>query len=299
VARYLTLGHLLVEDTVLPDRRRLLGRLGGDALYASIGARVWSDDVVPVARLGKDFPRPLLERLRAAGYGEGLIPCEHNTIRLWVHWGAEGRRRFSFREDTGTYEELTVLPQEIPLPITRGVTAIHIAPVPFQQMEMLIRWARPRARVLTVDPHYQHVGGNLERWRRVLPLVDVFLPSRSEAADLLSEWPGPETAARALARLGPPIVVVKLGADGAIAYGASDGTLLRVSAVESNPVDPTGSGDAFCGGFLVGFTETTDVRLALQYGAVSASFVAADYGAEHALEVDRVEARRRVQALLA
>ncbi|MDQ3875259.1 MAG: carbohydrate kinase family protein [Actinomycetota bacterium] len=286
-----------MEDTLLPDGRRLLGRLGGDAVYAAIGARVWCDDVVPVARLGKDFPPPLLERLRAAGYDEGLIPCQHNSIRLWVHWGAEGGRRFSFREDAGTYEELTVLPHEIPVPVMRGLTAVHIAPVPFQQMEMLIRWTRARARVLTVDPHYQHVDGNVEPWRRVLPLVDVFLPSRSEAADLLGEWPGPEAAARALTHLGPPIVVVKLGADGAVAYRARDATVVRVSAVESNPIDPTGSGDAFCGGFLVGFTETNDLQLALEYGAVSASFVAADYGAEHALAVDRVEARRRVEGL--
>ena len=299
MTRYLTLGHLLVEDTVLPDGRRLLGRLGGDCLYAAIGARAWADDVVAVARFGPDFPPRLLERLRDTGYADGLIRCDHNSVRLWVHWGAEGRRRFTFREGAGTYEQQTVGPEEIPGRLSDRVQAIHIAPVPFPHMEALLRWARARADVVTVDPHYQHVDGNLSEWRRALPLVDAFLPSRSEATDLLGEWPGAAAAARALAELGAPIVVVKLGAEGSLAYRAADGSSYRVGPARLDPVDPTGSGDAFCGGFLVGLAESGDLRLALGYGAVAASFVASGYGCEHALEPDRPEARKRLDELLA
>jgi sugar/nucleoside kinase (ribokinase family) len=299
LARYLTFGHLLVEDTVLPDGRKVLGRLGGDSIYAAMGARVWADDVVPVARIGSDFPIPLRERLRSAGYGGGLVPCGRPSIRMWVHWGAEGKRRFTFREGSGTYEELTVLPREIPVELTEGLEAVHFAPLPFQLLEPLLRWARPRARVVTVDPHYEHVEGNSAEWRRVLPLVDVFLPSRSEAADLLGGWNGPEAAARALVGLGVPVVVLKLGADGALAYRAADGGFARTRSLARDPVDATGSGDAFCGGFLVGFTEAADLHRALGQGAVSASFAAEGYGCEHALEPDRADARRRLDELLA
>jgi ribokinase len=250
VARYLTLGHLLVEDTVLPDGERVLGRLGGDSLYAAMGARVWSDDARPIARFGPDFPPRLLATLRAAGYAEGLVPCERPSVRMWVHWGVEGKRRFTFRDGSGTYEEQTVLPQEIP------------------------------------------------SGRRILPLVDAFLPSRAEATDLLGGWPGPEAAAAELAGLGAPVVVLKLRAAGSLAYGAADGAFFRVRSAVREPVDASGSGDTFCGGFLVGFAETGDIQLALGYGAVSASFVASDYGCEHALAPDREEAKRRLRELL-
>ena len=83
MARFLTLGHLLVEDTIVPDGRVLHGRLGGDGLYAAIGARVWDDDVELSTRVGPDFPPELLSQLREAGYGSGLIDCPHRTIRLW------------------------------------------------------------------------------------------------------------------------------------------------------------------------------------------------------------------------
>jgi cytidine kinase len=298
VSRYLTLGHLLVEDTILPDGTVLLERLGGDCLYAAIGARIWDDDVALATRVGRDFPVALLEKLRAAGYGAGLVECEHASIRLWVRWGVEATGRFTFREGVGTYDDFTPRPEEIPAGVAERLDAVHVAPVPLPQMEALIRWARPRARIVTVDPHYEHVQGNLEEWRRVLPLVDAFLPSRQEAIDLLGEWPGAEEAARALAELGAPVVCVKLAADGALAYRAADGAVVYMPAVPVDVVDPTGCGDAFAGGFLVGWAETGELRTALAYGSVSASFAAEGYGAEHALAVARLEAERRLELVL-
>jgi ribokinase len=295
VARYLTVGNLLVEDVVLADGRRLLGRLGGDALYAAIGARAFADDVELVVRLGRKFPPELVRALEEARYGRGLIPSEHPTVRLWVEPGVEGGSRFTFNEEAGTYEQATPSPEEIPAELAEGLDAVHVAPVPFAQMEALIAWAQPQARVLTVDPHYQHMDAD---WHRVLPLVDAFLPSRDEAAALLKGWPGPEEAVRALAALGAVVVCVKLGAEGSIGYRAADGLLIRMPAATADPVDPTGCGDAFCGGFLVGLAESGDLRTAMAHGSVAAGFAGEDHGAAYALTIDREEARRRLAALL-
>jgi ribokinase len=297
LARFLTVGNLLVEDVCLPDGRQEPGRLGGDSLYAAIGARSFADDVQLVTRLGRRFPPRLRRALEEGGYGPGLIPCEHDTVRLRVDWGVEGRGRFTFTPDAGTYEDTTPVPEEIPAALTERLEAVHVAPVPFEQMEALLRWARPRTRVLTVDPHYEHVSGTGKEWRRVLPLVDAFLPSRDEATALLGGWPGPEGAVRALAGWGAPIVCVKLGAEGSIARRGGD--VVRMLPATSDPVDPTGCGDAFCGGFLVGLTETGDLTTATAYGSAAASFAGEGHGAAHALVPDRSAARRRSADLLA
>jgi sugar/nucleoside kinase (ribokinase family) len=296
VARYLTFGNLLVEDVVMPDGRQLPDRLGGDSLYAAIGARAFADDVELVTRLGRKFPRPLVRALEDAGYGDGLIPTEHDTVRLWVDWGVEGRGRFTFHEEAGRYEDTTPVPDEIPAALEERLEAVHIAPVPFEQMEALVRWARPRARLLTVDPHYEYVSGAEDQWRRILPLVDAFLPSRDEATALLGGWPGPEEAVRQLATWGAAVAVVKLGAEGSIAY--RDDEFVRMGTATTGLVDPTGCGDAFCGGFLVALAESGDLRAALAHGAVAASFAGEGHGAEHTLVPDRAEAQRRVTALL-
>jgi sugar/nucleoside kinase (ribokinase family) len=298
VARYLTIGNLLVEDVVLPDGRQRLGRLGGDALYAAIGARAFADDVQLAVRLGQGFPEELRRALEDAGYAAGLIPSDHQAVRLWVEWGVEGGSRFTFHEDAGSYEQATPTPDEIPAPLAAGLEAVHVAPVPFASMEMLVEWARPRARLVTVDPHYQHVRGAAEDWRRVLPLVDAFLPSRDEAAALLGGWPGGEEAARALSELGARVVCVKLGAEGSLAYRSADRSVVRMPAASTAPVDPTGCGDAFCGGFLVGLAESDDLRTAMAQGTVAAAFAGEDHGAAHALTIDRRDAERRVAALL-
>jgi len=292
MARYLTVGNLLVEDVVTLDGERVLGRLGGDALYAAIGARAFADDVQMVVRLGSGFPAELVRAIDAAGLRAGLIPSEHATIRLWVELGIEGGSRFAFQ--SGSYVEATPTPDEIPVELAAGLDAVHVAPVPFAQMEALVDWARPRARLVTVDPHYEHMH---EDWSRVLPLVDAFMPSRAEATELLDAWPGGEEAVRQIAALGAGTVAIKLGEQGSI--GLRGDELVRLPAAPVIAVDPTGCGDAFCGGFLVGLAETGDLRTAMTYGTVAAGAVAQDHGAAHAFSLDRDDLRDRVAALAA
>ena len=82
-------------------------------------------------------------------------------------------------------------------------------------------------------------------------------------------------------------------------YQAADGAVWRCDSALTDPVDTTGCGDAFCGGFLAGWCEAGDLRTAILYGTVSASFVGEDFGAAHALVRDQAEARRRLAGLVA
>lgn len=273
MARYLTVGHLLVEDVVLRDGRRVLERLGGDAVYAAIGARAFADDVQMVVRRGRGFPETLAGDLAAAGLAEGLIPSEHDTIRFWIEMGIEDGARYTFQ--SGNYVDATPSPDEIPERLALGLDALHIAPVPFDQMIPLLEWARSRARVVTVDPHYEHMQRD---WTPVLAEVDAFLPSRAEAEAMLGGWPGPEEAVR---ELGASTGAIKLGADGSV--GIQEGRVVHMPAATAEAVDPTGCGDAFCGGFLVGLAETGELRIALERGTAAAGIVARDHGAAHAL----------------
>ena len=273
MARYLTVGHLLVEDVVLRDGSRALERLGGDAVYAAIGARAFADDVQMVVRRGRGFPDTLAAELAAVGLGAGMIPSEHETIRFWIEMGIEDGTRYTFQ--SGNYVDATPAPEEIPAVLVECLDAVHIAPVPFDQMIPLLEWARSRARIVTVDPHYEHMHRD---WAPVLAEIDAFLPSKAEVEALLGGWQGPEDAVRALSA---PMAAIKLGTEGSI--GIQDGEIVRLPPATTRPVDPTGCGDAFCGGFLVGFAETGDLRTALEHGTTAAALVARDHGAAHAL----------------
>jgi ribokinase len=183
----------------------------------------------------------------------------------------------------------------VPQRLTRP-RACHVAPLRLDLQAALVDWAKERGATVTVDPHFDSVAGQAAAWRELLPLVDAFLPSREEAQELLGEWPGAEAAARGLAELGAAVVCLKLGPEGALVYRAADGWLWRADSGVSNPIDTTGCGDSFCGGFLAGWCESGDLRTAVLYGTVSASFVASGFGAEHCLLRDQAEARRRLAA---
>jgi sugar/nucleoside kinase (ribokinase family) len=79
--------------------------------------------------------------------------------------------------------------------------------------------------------------------------IDIFAPNLKEALQLTGEA-HVETALRKLAEL-TPTVVIKLGAEGAIAE--SKGRQIHLPGLAANAVDTTGAGDNFDCGFLYGW----------------------------------------------
>ncbi|OKH98325.1 carbohydrate kinase [Streptomyces sp. CB02923] len=132
----------------------------------------------------------------------------------------------------------------------------------------------------------------------VLKSTDVLLPNAAEARALaaaLAPGPpegdgpgtGPAAAAAALARLGP-LVVVKDGADGALAH---DGvTLTRTAAVPVEPVDSVGAGDSFDAGFIAAVLHGMDLPAALSFAAACGALSTRAHGGT-AAQPTRDEAR--------
>ena len=87
---------------------------------------------------------------------------------------------------------------------------------------------------------------------RLAGSADVLIPNQLEAEALLGEpIPTPEAALRAAERLralGPAVVIVTLGEQGAVLSGPGFERVLPAHPVEA--VDTTGAGDAFCAGLV-------------------------------------------------
>ena len=98
--------------------------------------------------------------------------------------------------------------------------------------------------------------------------------------------------------LGPVTTAVKLGMHGAVIYDPGQRRRCVVPAVPVAAKDPTGAGDAFCGGVLAGLVESRGIVPAAVCGAVSASFVVEDFGLDGALRADAAERDRRFRWVL-
>jgi 2-dehydro-3-deoxygluconokinase len=100
--------------------------------------------------------------------------------------------------------------------------------------------------------------------------ADLLLATLEEAALLTgTTTDDPAHAASALASLGPQLVVVKLGADGAVAW--DDGVVHHVSALPTTLVDPVGAGDSFAAGLLADLARGAALESALGTAAAVAA----------------------------
>jgi sugar/nucleoside kinase (ribokinase family) len=115
------------------------------------------------------------------------------------------------------------------------------------------------------DPREAWDGGI----RALLSETDVFLPNAAEAARIAGV-DDVEVAAQALATLGPRVVAVKLGAEGALAVTA-EGDSARCPALAVDPVDATGAGDSFDAGFVAGWLAGRPVAACLALGVACGS----------------------------
>jgi sugar/nucleoside kinase (ribokinase family) len=136
--------------------------------------------------------------------------------------------------------------EDVPEELLASARWVHVAS-PFLQPALDVAAIAERAAGTTsLDPGWDP----REEWRLDWEGFDVLMPNAQEA-QRLSGKDEPQAAALELAGEGP-LVVVKLGADGALAARQDrDGDLVvGAEATPVEPVDATGAGDSFDAGFI-------------------------------------------------
>jgi sugar/nucleoside kinase (ribokinase family) len=238
--------------------------IGGSGAILACGAARLGLRVALVGVVGDDmFGRFMREQLVAKGVDvSGLRIDPERPTGATVVLSQPGDR--AMLTATGTISALGS--EALALPAVLGARHIHVSSY-FLQLGLaphlpdLFAQARDRGVSTSIDPNWDPSGDWDADLRPLLGLVDVFLPNAMEATRLT----GTSDLDRALEILGglASTVVIKIGADGAIATAA--GTTVRVGAVAETVVDTTGAGDSFDAGFLAGFLggESLETSLAL------------------------------------
>ena len=133
----------------------------------------------------------------------------------------------------------------------------------------LFQFARQRGIKTVLDVAGVRPEEGLEPLRQVLPYTDVFLPNDDEAR-LITGEADPARQARIFLECGVGMAVVTLGAAGVVA--CTQEQALRASAFQVDVVDPSGGGDAFDAGCIVGLLEGWDLRRTVEFAsAIGAS----------------------------
>jgi 2-dehydro-3-deoxygluconokinase len=115
--------------------------------------------------------------------------------------------------------------------------------------------------------------------RELAARVDVVIGDEDEARLVTGSPAGapPESLVRALLELGASLVVLKLGAGGALAVEAGSAPLSAAGLPVQAVVDPVGAGDAFCAGFIDARLDDLDLAGSLaRANACGAAAIAAE-----------------------
>lgn len=251
-SRVLVVGEALVD--VVRDASGEVAHPGGSPLNVAVGLGRLGLDVTLHSRFGADRHGVAIARhLEASGVAvtPGTVTEAPTSVAL-ATVGADGAARYDFSIDWD------------PAPLDAaafdaqaGFGAIHAGSIAAalepgaRAVERMLGAARERM-IVSFDPNIRPalMGDHATaaaRTERLIALADLVKASDEDVAWLYPDAGVPEVLARWRA-LGPALVVVTAGADGARALGA--GAAVHVPAGETVVVDTIGAGDSFMAGLI-------------------------------------------------
>jgi fructokinase len=279
---------VVTDGAILPfpgggpyNTARALGRLG-----ASVGF---------LGRFSEDHFGRMLTKVLA----ESAVSLDHTSRGsepsglAVAHRSAHGEADYSFylRGTTATYASLPTLQADVRA-LCVGSLALAIEPSA-SALEALVE-RECHGRLVVIDPNVRAAAiteqaGYRARFDRCCRAAHIVKLSASDASWLMPGV-GPDEVATRLLELGPELVVVTLGADGALATTHRARGRVQAQRVE---VDTIGAGDAFGAGLLVALEErgmlergklaalgNADLEHVLRFASAVAALTCARAGAE-------------------
>ena len=296
---------------------------GGICFTRRLDFEFWESEIGLVGRVGNDYPREWLNQCMARGFDtSGIRVVSKNIdIREFIAYNEshEGirvnpvsqfaRREMTFPKSLLGYQppddkkkpdpERKLIVTDIPSDYLTARAALLCPMDLVTQTQLIAGMKRGSVHTFVLDPGPVTITRTA---RRELPAllngVTAFLPSQDEISNLFwgdtyDLW----KMAEKVSMYGCEYVVIKCGPRGQLLYDAQTKRKWEIPAYPARLADPTGAGDAFCGGFLAGYCKNYDPLEGVLYGNVSASLKLEGSGAFYPMDVLPGLAEARLNAL--
>ena len=278
-------GNLTVDEARYGSRS-VAPALGGDAAYAALAARLFIGNVVMLAPVGHDVPAELLAKLREAGVRADDLPeRDRATVRNVITYHDDGSRIWDMLSTEEDFDVLSVYPSDVPESALKA-DGFVLSAMSLNSQLALTPWLREHsAATLYLDLQEDYLEGNREALKAMIGCCDVFRPSEVEAV-ALSGTSDLTAAAQMFRAWGPSTIIIKRAEHGSLLLDGD--RIVTVPTALISPVDSTGAGDAFCGGFAAVHLATGDAVRAVQAGARAAQVAISDFGIEGLVRAARL-----------
>lgn len=288
---FAAIGECMIELSGEQDTRWRMG-FAGDSLNTAWYVRALRPDLpVDFVSAFGDDPFSLRQRafLDAADIGiaaSPVLPGARPGIyaitldgaeRSFSYWRADSAARALARDADALRASLTGRA----MVYLTGITLAILTPADRQTLMRVLAELRAHGTKIAFDPNHRprlwpDAATAQAAYRAMLAQCDIALPTWEDEADLFGDTTPHATAAR-LHGLGVTEVVVKRGARSAW-ISTPNGTA-EIPAQRASPLDTTGAGDSFCGGYLAGRMSGLSEARAAELGHSVAAQVIGIHGA--------------------
>ncbi len=316
----------LNRDTILPiSGLPQIDVFGGNCAYSAVGLNLWGKKAGLLARVDHSYPLAWLDRFRNLGFdlsGVKVLPGSFDTRRFMAH-ESQGithiqnpiqhfaERGLSFPKSLLGYRptnptqtnsqpstERSLQISDIPHHYLEA-GAVHICPIDLNShiiLPSIFRQHQASTITLASYPGYMDPA-YWETLPGLLSDLTAFITPEEEIRNLFMGYQTElwEMAA-ALSELGPEFIIIITDTGAYYLLDRQNNSKWVIPQYRANSIDPTGTRDAFAGGFLAGYREHYDAVEAAVMGSIAASIVTEGSGVYYGVGAlpELVMARRLV-----
>ncbi len=282
------------ETVLCPSYVFRPGGKGANQAAAAARAARPGGHVRMIGRVGRDpYAGPVLDALRVGGVDTDLIAETDGvtgTAAVMVEKGGENQIVVA------SGANLAVTADQIPDALLGADTTVVLQmEVPVTETEAVIHRARRAGSRVVLN-----LAPAMPIDESALHACDVLVLNEIEANTLAGSDGAAENHAQYFAKRYALDCIITLGADGAVLAG--DDMLFRIGALDIEPVDTVGAGDAFVGALAASLDGGAAITFALRQASVAAGLACLQEGAQSGLptlaEIESVTPRLASAILL-
>lgn len=269
--------------------------LGGSGVHFALAASFFTE-VHVVGPVGDDFGAEEMAVLTDRGIETGGIEHVEGGKTFFWQGHYEHDLNVAHTDDTQLNVFAEFEPKLTPAAAASDVLFLgNIQP----DLQRKVRAEAPEAKFVALDSMNLWIETAKDSLEAAISEIDCLLLNDAELRQL-TEQPNLALAAKAVQEMGPDIVVAKRGEYGACLFTPDDTFAIPGLLIEE-VFDPTGAGDSFAGGFLGYLAQAgaddlsgEDLRRAMVFGSVMASFNVENFGTERVRALTAPEIDQRL-----
>ena len=270
--------------------------IGGAGTYIAVASSLLTNNLAIVSIIGEDFPEKEIKFLNERGINTDMI--EKVTGGKTFYWKGKYHENMINRDTITT--ELNVLEKFNPVlnPVFSSSEIVLLGNLHPAIQNAVINQSTNPNRFIIMDTMNFWMDNTLDELLSVIKKVNLVIINDEEAQQLTGEK-NIFNAGEKILKMGPEKVIIKKGEHGSIYLDAQNKYMLPAFPVEKL-VDPTGAGDSFAGG-IAGFLATVnkigirEIKEAMLYGTLTASFCVEDFGIEGLRTLDKQTLNKRLE----